>query len=259
MIQSSVRYLAVITLFLVASSAAFAGPIVNIFLSVGPSSLSPTLAAYEVNAEQAIETGTTGSGVGTPGTPAFYIAASSPLPGAAFVATTFNSWLGQVPPPAPYSGEFGNAVFFGLSITSDVQFTMADVSLLGDVASDLTGTIFSAHTIGLNTTSGTRYDGSDPAHSGNDQTLINNLWTSGIFVDSTVSSLANLQAAIASFSGLNLSEQFRVVDVTGVTSNSQVLDFATAAAVPEPGALAFVGFALSGILCFRKRARSERR
>ena len=106
-----------IPLLLIVTGLSFASPVITVIPSIGPSShpSSPSTTIYRGNALTALFGGVTSQG--TAGTGGFY----TPLVGG-FVnanqlidtAELFTSWLG-VTPGTP-SGEFGNNLYFGLTI-----------------------------------------------------------------------------------------------------------------------------------------------
>jgi len=254
MIKIPYRHLAFLALILIAASSAFSAPLVMTVVSVGPSYLSSNQDTYEVNAEFALQNGLTTNG--TVGTPGYYAASTGPIPAAAFITTTFNSWLGQVPPTGNYINEFGNAVYIGLSATASSAFDLQQVSFSGLGQSDtLTGVSFSDHTVGIclatdplcSSATNVIYNASNP---GSDTSLVDEVWTSGLYFYTVISDPSALPSTTAAFE-----------DFTGTVSytvpNAGTGD-ATVASLPEPGTLALLGFGLGGILLYRRRLSAGR-
>lgn len=101
---------------------------VNVYAHSAPNGFgSPNWNAYVANAMQALQGGL--SVVGDRETdPAAYVSLVRYFPGDIMV-TSFNSWRGVSEPSAPFDGEYGNRMHFGLVALGDgvEQFTLADV------------------------------------------------------------------------------------------------------------------------------------
>jgi hypothetical protein len=227
---------------------ASAVPIISIIPSVGPSEFSPNFVAYENNAVNAIENNL--ASAGAPGTPAYYVPATNPIPAGGLITTSdgttsFQSWLGVT--PGPYVGETGNAVYFGLYITSSTPFTLAQVSVDGSLGyNDLSGTSFGNGIVGKN--GSTTYSSQQGAN--DDQIPITTLYTSGNFFfleDTDPSQLANDLALVPGYGGTE------TVTLAGQgVPQSVTLDFVNNS-TPEPSTLALFGLGGTALLCFRRR------
>jgi hypothetical protein len=120
----------VVACFALAPAPAVGAPVnVKVFVSVGPNPFaSPSFDQYADNAMTALLNGQTS--FGTPGTPEFYSALSSPqLQTNQIVGTGFQSWQGVAPPGGNFSGEFGSFVYYSAHITSSTPFSLHDVSV----------------------------------------------------------------------------------------------------------------------------------
>ena len=115
---------------------------------------SPSWAAYYANALYAIENGL--SSRGDPALPSYYREVTW-LPRSSNLVSTFPSWLGVADPSAPYSGEYGNRLHFGLRILGNgTQFKLWNLSLTFDSnpdflesSSSLSGYSYAPHRKGL--------------------------------------------------------------------------------------------------------------
>lgn len=101
---------------------------VQVYASPAPNGFgSPSWNGYVANAMTALQNGL--SVVGDRETdPTAYVTLIRYFPGD-IIVTSFNSWRGISEPPAPFDGEFGNRMHFGLVALGDgvEQFTLADV------------------------------------------------------------------------------------------------------------------------------------
>ncbi|MFN9084011.1 MAG: PEP-CTERM sorting domain-containing protein, partial [Acidobacteriota bacterium] len=109
-----------IFLLLAASvGTAFSIPSISIVQAIGPSWASPNVNAWKTNALQALLTSATTFPTPPVGNPTQYSAVTGPINPAHMINTqsgAFNSWLGVASPAAPYAGEFGNALYYGIRI-----------------------------------------------------------------------------------------------------------------------------------------------
>lgn len=252
------RFFRLVVPFAALGSLGMAG-VVNIYPSVGPSQFSPNLLDYESNAEQAIENGFTTFGVF--GTPSYYaqLANANITPVQGLIATSddgtdgFTSWNGTIGPGSPYNAETGNALFFGLAISSPTPFTLADISftasLFGDTVGPITlgGSVFSADIVGINTSTHTRYDQSNP---GSDSTPINELYTSGFFINFYETDSTALAADFTMLANQSGTASYTVTSL-GAT---QAQDFATA--IPEPATWSILGLGFAIIAGLRRRKQA---
>jgi len=106
------------SLLVAAAGLAFGAPVITVIPSIGPSSAPGvgSTADYNLNALTALAGGLTSSSIGS--APSHYTQVSGPVPANSVIETTFNSWLGVASPAAPFDNEFGNNLYFGLSIIS---------------------------------------------------------------------------------------------------------------------------------------------
>lgn len=94
---------------------------------------SPSWSNYVVNALAGIQQNMDSGDRSTD--PTAYERVSSVLPPEELIYTTgavsgqpFNSWRGMANPSAPFSGEFGNRIHFGLKVVSDTEFKLDDLT-----------------------------------------------------------------------------------------------------------------------------------
>jgi hypothetical protein len=122
-------------LLLGAAVAPAAGAVdIDVYPWIAPnaSSGSPSWAAAQANAIQAMHTGSLTAG--TPGTPS-YFQVQYDISGADILVTSFNSWLGQVDPgtvfgPA-FANEYGNRGHFALRVDGQgSQFSISQMSFV---------------------------------------------------------------------------------------------------------------------------------
>ncbi len=87
---------------------------------------SPNWDAWVANSLTALENNE--SSAGTPGTPSYYQAVTGPVADSQTIVTDFSSWMGQADPAAPYDGEYGNRLTFGLAILGNgTQFSISQL------------------------------------------------------------------------------------------------------------------------------------
>ena len=240
-----IRCARILVPMLFATSLAMAATLtITVTPSIGPAADSAFYDTYRQNAEIALENNLTA--FGTAGTPGYYTAAANPIyAGALFATPSFNSWLGLAPPPAGYQNEKGNALYFGLTVTGG-SFTLADVSFLSDFAnSDLTGVVFSNHTVGKNGVN--RYDAANPA---NDAQVIDTLWTSGINVNFAAANPTALDNLISTSTG-GFTATYNIDYLAG--TNTGTGSFSGEIASPEPGTMALLGIGFCLVGCFKKK------
>lgn len=109
-----------ILLLLAASvGTAFSIPSISIVQAIGPSWASPNINAWKSNALQALLTSATTFPTPPVGNPTQYSAVTGPINPAHMINTesgAFTSWLGVASPGGSFSGEFGNALYYGMRI-----------------------------------------------------------------------------------------------------------------------------------------------
>ena len=160
----------------VTTTVARAGPSVQLFTSLSPTRLpcvpgdtclpspnqgyeeiSPSFATYEANVIQGLENGGVATGIqGTPG--AFTPTSETAFSYVDTLATSFNSWMGNLNPSGPYQNEFGTYVRTSGLVKSSQAFTLADVyqsytdpygPIAPDSFADLEGGQFGGSVFGL--------------------------------------------------------------------------------------------------------------
>ena len=251
---------------------------------------SPSWAGYVANAMNSLENNL--GNIGNPATdPTAYYQLNDGIftPGMAEV-TSFNSWMGQAGPAAPFNNELGNRLHAGVVITdTGGTFTLADVSFAmhsSDTAADFTdagtcpsgaggslcwendlsGTDFSKGTrIGINFGGDgapgggddTVYDTSNP---GNDATPLNELVYVGdgnAFWPGGPGDSLTGQAAMDEWTNYMKTNHLSISNVYCVkgTCNQATVAIAT----PEPASIAVLGFGMLGLGLRRLRRRKVTR
>lgn len=113
-----------------AGLAAAAGVTISVYPSSAPNAGgSANWGGYVVNALNSLENGLGSTGDWTVSPTAYEVAGSVIAPGDIAV-TSFNSWHGQVNPPAPFANEYGNRLHFGLHAFGDgtSQFSLSELT-----------------------------------------------------------------------------------------------------------------------------------
>jgi hypothetical protein len=249
----------VLGLLLLAASAAFSAVVdISVIASVGPTADSPSgipasWTTYVDNAEYALQNNLTS--YGTPNTPGYYTQATTPFYSGGLITTTFNSWMGSA--PGLYAGQYGNELYFGLSLYSTTAFSMSQVGWFSDFVSlspaNLSPLTFNLHTVGIsggtgtNCSGGTLYNG--VANSGTSSTLVNCLWYSGVTGFDLVSDPADLSGALSDLTGTGYGGY-----TLGDSSGQANVD----AEIPEPGTVALLSLGFGAILCLRKKVFATR-
>lgn len=242
-------------LLVLVSMVSFGGTItVDIVASIGPAPTSPNLQTYEDNAEYALQFGFTSHGaINTPG---YYSQVGSPINPLGFITTTYNSWLGNNSPTGAYSGEFGNAVYYGLTAvaTGGATFDMNEISffLTGNGTTPLAPQLFDANTVG--------FDGlTQVTTSGNaatdDAATLTSFYTSGIYVDTIASSPSQIANIIATELDSTGNVASYTVMGNGSTQTAQITF--DVSSVPEPSTFALLGLGLAAMAGLRRRFASR--
>lgn len=106
---------------------------IGVFASSAPNiSDSPSWGGYATNAMSWLQNGGT---FGDPSiSPIGYVHATPKIPAGDITISNFNSWRGTALPSAPFDGEFGNRVHFGLSVIAEPGVTF----MLSNVTHDVT-------------------------------------------------------------------------------------------------------------------------
>lgn len=132
-----------LSLLVAAAGLAFGAPVITVIPSIGPSGAAASAPDYDANALLALFQGlTSSSAFGT--APSAYTQVSGPVPANSVIETTFNSWLGVANPSSPFNFEFGNNLYFGLSIRGGTEsFSLRNLVYadnFGDFEPTLAGT-----------------------------------------------------------------------------------------------------------------------
>ena len=218
---------------------------------------SPSWAGYLSNALTGIQNGCAATGDSTQ--PTYYQSGTTFSPGD-LIVTDYNSWKGQVNPPAPFNNELGNRLHDGLFINgngsrfslSELQFSMHSsdsADSLQFVSGFSASDSYSATRVGIiHTGSGDVYVTSGAATQLVDELVyvgIGNAFCSGTPADcngSPYQSIDDLTAYMASNAPFSVTNTYSLVDSTG-----KVLDSVTGTAnvnTPEPCGLALLGLGL---------------
>jgi hypothetical protein len=266
---------AITTLALGLSVPAFA----QITLQVVPSSApnasgSPSWVGYAGNALNSLENNL--GNVGSRATdPTAYEIAGPIVQPSDFLVTSFNSWQGVAGPlAAPFAGESGNRLHFGLHAYGATQFDLADVTFSissSDPANslsyvdDLSGCNFNGISrIGVSWgADGIKGTSDDIVYTagnvGNDHTMVNELfyvgagnafWPGGD--DPNPSNPAGgKQAAIDDSTNYILENApFAITGSYSILGNT---GSATVTAIPEPGTISLLAMGLGSLMLIRKR------
>lgn len=140
---------------------------------------SPSWAGYLVNALAALQNDLATNGNHATD-PTGYERAPAVIPPGEIAVTSFNSWRGIVTPPAPFAGEYGNRMHFGLHAYGDgiTQFRLEDLTFELHSDDPWDSLVFVGDFLGLGYNGTTRYGvdwGADDAPGGGDDTV----YTSG--------------------------------------------------------------------------------
>jgi len=236
---------------------------------------SPSFPAARDNAFQALYQGL--SSFGTPGTPSYFQAQTTPVISSQVIVTGFSSWMGQVNPgvtvgPA-FASELGNRMHFGLAINGNgTQFSISQLSFSAS-STDLGNALafgfaagsynYSLDYVGVLTNDGILGNGNDTFITGG----LNTQLVDALFGRGSGSSFA------AYCPGCTLVEQQLALDAaaaypgtpfqfTGIYSLGEVTGSGTfdINPVPIPGAALLFGSALAGLAglsALRRRKKSE--
>jgi hypothetical protein len=238
------------------------------------SSASPSWTSYVANALNSLENGLGNIGNRATDPTAYEIAGSKILPGEIAV-TSFNSWRGQVSPPAPFANEYGNRLHFGLHAYGDAQFKLADLTFAMHSSDPTDSLVFTGNFIGYNYsttryginwgTDGVKGGGDDTVYtSGNGTTLVNeivyvgvgNAWwpgKGGSYGSDPANPIGGAQAAMDDYyAWVNTLEPITVTTTYSILAYS---GSASVDVVPEPVTMA--GLAL-GIGCLTRYVRKRR-
>lgn len=267
-----------LSLLVAAAGLSFGAPVITVVPSVGPSSLAGSAAAYDANALQALLQGLTN--FGTAGTPSYYSQVSGDLSANQIIDTfgLFNSWLGIANPSAPFNNEFGNNLYFGVSIIGGVQsFSLSqlvyddnlatyDPSLAGTTPFSFDGDTYGSSFLAFlddGTTPGS-LDASDSqvAVGTAGTTAVNYLFYRGVPVLFTPltgatnqQALDNTMAAINANTPVTFTASYCLADTPGSTTCGAATGQASATIgeIPEPSTYALMGLGLAALAYARRR------
>ena len=245
----------------------------------GYEAISPSFATYEANVIQGLEDGGVATGVqGTPS--AFTPTAQTSFSYVDTLATSFNSWMGNLNPSPPYQNEYGTYVRTSGLVKSSQAFTLADVyqsytdpygPIAPDSFADLEGGQFGGDVFGLSYgADGVKGGGDDvfydAVNPGSASTLINELYYFGYAQeDSFCPQICTIESGgpqgvfpgyeqyITSLQPYNFAETVTLAP-NGVTEATATLNGSISVPEPAAWALMIVGFGLVG-----SSSRSARR
>ncbi len=255
------------------SSPALAAINVEVVPSSAPNFFGgPSFGGYNANANNSLEN-TTGTSIGDRNTdPTAYEAFFDGQfidPGDVIVSN-FNSWRGQASPSAPFAGEFGNRLHFGVHITGDGAMLFRGADITGEIASSdgnvlgfssaITSGSYTATRIGIHWGADRAKGGGDDTvfTAGSDTQLIDEFIYVGIgnaydaSFETGPTDQEKIDQVIADLTGdypITITGSYVVTDPTGATvlaaGSSSVI-------VPEPASAALAGL---GGLCLLTRRR----
>jgi len=150
-------------------------PTVNVYPSSAPNAFgSPSWAGYLAKALYAIERDQATNGSRATDPTAYERAGATISPGDIAV-TSFNSWRGQIDPPAPFANESGNRLHFGLHIVGGgTQFRLSDLTFSMHSSDPDDSLVFEGDFIGYSYNGTTRYGidwGADRVKGGGDDAV----------------------------------------------------------------------------------------
>jgi len=254
-------------MLLVAAGVVNAGPVMYVYPSIAPNPfLSPSWNQYAQNAVYALEYGL--SSYGTPGTPAYYQQLTAGILPGDVVATTFNSWRGQAPPPPGYGGEFGNALLFGLSVLGGGQtFTLGGLTYNENFfgfpdAFSFAGQVYGYDLIGVNygpdgipgTPDDVRYGELNP---GNDSVPVHALYFAGLGAMFWVDNPAELASTISQI--WDIQPPYSSGSFSTLIGGQPVSGTGETYIVPEPGTVSLLLVGLAGVLGWRRHHSARSR
>jgi hypothetical protein len=237
-----------------------------VYPSIAPNPfLSPSWNQYAQNAVYAIEHGL--SSYGTPGTPAYYQRQTTAITPGEVVATSFNSWRGQAPPPAGYAGEFGNAILFGLYVSGGGQtFALGGLSYNENFFGSLDTFSFAGQAYGYDlagvyygpdripgTADDVRYGQGNP---GNDGVPVDVIYFAGLGAMFWVDDPAALASTINQV--LNNEPPSAAGAYSILIGGVPVSASGETYLIPEPGSASLLLVGLVGVLVWRRRKSAQR-
>lgn len=243
-----------------------AGPVMYVYPSIAPNPfLSPSWNQYAQNAVYAIEYGL--GSYGTAGTPAYYQRQTTAILPGEVIATSFNSWKGQAPPPTGYAGEFGNAILFGLYVSGGGQtFNLGGLSYTENFFGSLDTFSFAGQAYGYDlvgvyygpdripgTADDVRYGLGNP---GDDSVAVDVIYFAGLGAMFWVRDPAELASTISQVLNNRPPSASGAYSITigGVPVSAEGQTFL----IPEPGTAGLVLLGLTGVLAWRRRRTAER-
>jgi len=264
-------------LFIVAGLS-FAAPVITVVPSIGPGFGSPSDAQYALNALTGLQAppNSVGSGAAT----YTRLLGGSVLPNQIISTGDFNNWLGIAAPNALFNAEFGNALYFGLTIVNTAaKFSLSQLVYEDNFATydpanftnaplyfntaDPADTYSGSTIIGIDFVDGIAGNGNDIVYSTGqaNTTLVNALFYRGVngafglFPGvGTNQQRLNESAAAISSQPITLTGTYCLTPTPGQGSCAQLPQgSASVSVVPEPGTYALFGAGLAALAFVRRR------